>query len=268
MNISYEIVSPGAGPVVVLVHGFMVSRDVWRLNLPLADKFSLILVDLPGHGASAAPDSQSGYNPRVIAAALENLRRSIGVKRWHLAGQSLGGCVALWYARDFPQHTTSVTLTNANMALREHCEYDQSALKARADLIRDPKGAGLRAERFHPSYASRIAPDLRHDLARGADALSAEVAANYIEYALVHPLAGELAQITTPMMLVNGIFEKSFQPLRDRFATNYPNARVVDLPGGHSINIEQAGAFNAALSAFVTFAEAGQREICGARNES
>ena len=47
----------GEGPPLVLLHGFTGSIATWRSHLDmLAGQFSIVAVDLPGHGASDAPD--------------------------------------------------------------------------------------------------------------------------------------------------------------------------------------------------------------------
>jgi pimeloyl-ACP methyl ester carboxylesterase len=54
-----------------------------------------------------------------------------------------------------------------------------------------------------------------------------------------------------PTLLVNGTWEKRFQPMREAAAKAIPGVTVVDLPAGHSVNIEAAEGFDAAVKAFV-----------------
>ena len=51
-------------------------------------------------------------------------------------------------------------------------------------------------------------------------------------------------------LLVNGRFEKIFQPDRDFAAATIPGIEIVDLDAGHSVNIEAAAGFDRALIEF------------------
>lgn len=244
-DIAFDATPDAGKPPLLLVHGFLVSRNVWARNLALSEHFRVIRIDLPGHGHSPAPDSLEGYKPRAIAKAIEDLRVSLGITRWHLCGQSLGANVVLWYAHDYPGQTGAVVFTNANMAIREEGEYSVEEFARRADRVRDPNGAGAREEKFHPAFGTRVPEPLRNILSHDADQIPREVAANYLECSLTQPLASRLQAIRPPLMLVNGLLERSFQDLRQRFEREVPAAEVADLNGGHAINLECADEFNA-----------------------
>ena len=57
-------------------------------------------------------------------------------------------------------------------------------------------------------------------------------------------------RLAVPTLLVNGRFEKVFQPDRDYAETAIPGIEIVDLDAGHSVNIEAAPGFDAALIDF------------------
>ena len=64
------------------------------------------------------------------------------------------------------------------------------------------------------------------------------------------------AEIAVPTLLVNGRHQAAFQADRDFVAATVPGVRIVDLDGGHSVNIEAATGFNEAV---IDFAEDHQR---------
>src|SRR4051794_3729943 len=84
----------GSGPPFVLLHGIGLDRRVWDPVVPLlARESEVIAVDLPGFGASAplaGPPTVA-----ALAAAVEEL----GLERPHVAGNSLGGGIALELGR-------------------------------------------------------------------------------------------------------------------------------------------------------------------------
>jgi pimeloyl-ACP methyl ester carboxylesterase len=90
--------TPGAPPLV-LVHGLGGDRHVWApvIERVAADR-DVLTVDLPGFGAS--PALSDDHAPPALAAHLAAVLRSeLGWERPHLAGNSLGGWVALEMAR-------------------------------------------------------------------------------------------------------------------------------------------------------------------------
>lgn len=90
----------GHGPPLVLLHGFADSADTWRLVLDrLARRGrSALALDLPGFGAADALDPQRGVLEQLdafAAAGVAHASDQAGGAPVVLAGNSLGGCVAL-----------------------------------------------------------------------------------------------------------------------------------------------------------------------------
>jgi pimeloyl-ACP methyl ester carboxylesterase len=92
----------GAGNVIVLIHGYLESADVWKdFSKKLADKFRIITVDLPGHGDSDIYEET--HSMELLADALEGLLTTVGIEKAFLVGHSLGGYVALAFLEHFPE---------------------------------------------------------------------------------------------------------------------------------------------------------------------
>jgi len=90
VTLSYD--RQGEGPPLLLVHGLGSCKEMWRPVLPLlAHEREVVAVDLPGFGASPpGPDTVEG-----LAEALSEFAAGLGLQRPHVAGNSLGGGVAL-----------------------------------------------------------------------------------------------------------------------------------------------------------------------------
>ena len=85
----------GHGSPLVLLHPLGADRHVWDPLVPvLAARRELIAIDLPGFGESPALDAEVP-TPRALAGAVAEHLAAIGVQRPHVAGNSLGGWVAL-----------------------------------------------------------------------------------------------------------------------------------------------------------------------------
>jgi pyruvate dehydrogenase E2 component (dihydrolipoyllysine-residue acetyltransferase) len=105
----------GAGPerqdgdVILLVHGYGGDRNSWLfLQEPLAAKYRVYALDLPGHGTSAKDVGDGSLG--VLADAVTGVLDALGADRAHLVGHSMGGAVALAVAASDPGRVASVTL--------------------------------------------------------------------------------------------------------------------------------------------------------------
>jgi pimeloyl-ACP methyl ester carboxylesterase len=91
----------GAGPPLVLLHPLGADRRVWDPVLDrLASERDVIALDLPGFGASAPLALEDGQTPtpeRLADAVRRFVETELGLadQAWHVAGNSLGGWVAL-----------------------------------------------------------------------------------------------------------------------------------------------------------------------------
>lgn len=86
----------GSGPPLVLLHPLGGSRHVWGpVTERLARERDVIAIDMPGFGASPVMPEGTLPDPAALAAAIGDFLDSIGVSEPHVAGNSLGGWVAL-----------------------------------------------------------------------------------------------------------------------------------------------------------------------------
>ena len=102
---------------IVLVHGFGGDKDNWTLYAPhLTPHHRVICPDLPGFGENDRSVDRD-YRMQAQAQRLREFLDALGVDRCHLAGNSMGGFIALQFALDYPQRLASLTLLdNAGVA--------------------------------------------------------------------------------------------------------------------------------------------------------
>ncbi|MFJ2752940.1 alpha/beta fold hydrolase [Streptomyces sp. NPDC087297] len=97
-TVAYE--RKGAGEPLLLLHGIGHHRQAWHPVLDiLAAEHDVIAVDLPGFGASEPLPAGVPYSLGTVAPALGALCTALGVERPHVAGNSLGGLLALEMGR-------------------------------------------------------------------------------------------------------------------------------------------------------------------------
>ena len=97
-------------PALVLVHGLGSAGTIWKSLIPqLLPLFSVVTVDLPGHG-DAPIDSADAVDPKSLAAAIVSAVESeLHYSEMHAAGNSLGGWIALEMGAVAPEKVLSIT---------------------------------------------------------------------------------------------------------------------------------------------------------------
>ncbi|MDF6061175.1 MULTISPECIES: alpha/beta fold hydrolase [Streptomyces] len=99
VEMSYE--RTGVGAPLVLLHGIGHHRQAWDPVLRiLAAERDVIAVDLPGFGASPALPHGLAHDLRTMVPVLGSFFEALGVVRPHVAGNSLGGLLALELGRE------------------------------------------------------------------------------------------------------------------------------------------------------------------------
>jgi pimeloyl-ACP methyl ester carboxylesterase len=103
----------GQGPALVLLHGSNASLFTWEGWVrELSGGYRVITLDLPGHGLTG-PDARARYTFTGMAEVLEAFRARLGLERFHLAGNSMGGAVAWHYALSHPERVERLVLVDA-----------------------------------------------------------------------------------------------------------------------------------------------------------
>lgn len=250
----YEVHGPEGAPPLLMVHGFMSSRSQWRANLPrLAGPFRPVLLELLGHGRSDAPAEDAPYEVSAYFETFEAIRESLGVESWHICGQSFGAALTLGYAIAHPERVRAQVFTNSSAGFRDHDAPEEAGRRRpRAERIRFEGLEAIRAQPMHPSNAKRFPEAIKAEMVADAEMLSPEGVARSI--AVTIPKMGVRGKVhanRVPTLLVNGRWEKKFQPHADYAMRVMPHLERVDLEGGHSINVEQAEGFDAALLDFM-----------------
>lgn len=94
---------------LVLLHGFMENLSIWDDMEPhLSEKFSLLKIDLPGHGQSEI--LAEVQTMELMAEEVKKVLDDQNLKKVHLLGHSMGGYTSLGFAEKYPEYLKSLTL--------------------------------------------------------------------------------------------------------------------------------------------------------------
>ncbi|WP_294291820.1 alpha/beta hydrolase [uncultured Chryseobacterium sp.] len=94
---------------LVLLHGFMENLSIWSDMEPyLSEHFSLLKIDLPGHGQSEIVAEVQTME--LVAEEVKKVLDDQNLDKVHLLGHSMGGYISLGFAEKYPESLKSLTL--------------------------------------------------------------------------------------------------------------------------------------------------------------
>lgn len=126
-NLNYNGKITGYGKeVIVFLHGFTGSHKSWDPFLSLLDQqYTLITIDLIGHGLTDAPVDIDRYDITQTTADLIALIDQLNIDKVHVVGYSMGGRVAITLAALYPERVASLFLESTTAGLRTELECEE-----------------------------------------------------------------------------------------------------------------------------------------------
>ncbi|MFH1775934.1 MAG: alpha/beta hydrolase [Chloroflexota bacterium] len=260
VNLYYEI-SGGAGPSVVLCHGYMGSHQDWRFQLPvLAKQYRAVTLDLRGHGSSDAPPSPRAYSIPIFAGDIYVLLQYLGINKCHLVGHSIGGFISLKFALDYPHLVSSLVIVDTASGPVDIPGYAE--LKVKVGQIARREGMGAAFE-----YNARHSPLLQRHLEKYPESLNAarrrmlQTSVDgyvYTGQAMSQRqyLSSRLGEITIPALIVIGEEDTPFLKPAEAMARAIAHARLEVIPqASHYPQEEEPERFNELMLDFLATAE-------------
>lgn len=149
-NLELAYVRRGKGTPLVLLHGFPLDHHLWDDIAPLLeDRFDLILPDLRGFGESTTVDAP--YSMDDYASDIAGLLDQLGIQKAVIAGHSMGGYVALAFARLYPARVSGLALISSQV-LADPPDRKEGRYKSAADVAE--KGIGGVVEAMTSKFTS------------------------------------------------------------------------------------------------------------------
>ena len=102
------------GEAILLLHGYGGDKDNWtRFVKNIPETYRVVAPDLPGFGESSRLENKS-YDIRSQAERIEAFVSKVGLKRFHIAGNSMGGNLSGYYTYRYPQRVITLGLFNSS----------------------------------------------------------------------------------------------------------------------------------------------------------
>jgi 2-succinyl-6-hydroxy-2,4-cyclohexadiene-1-carboxylate synthase len=233
----------GSGPPVVLLHGFTQTGRLWgRFGQRLADSFTLVALDLPGHGGSDAVRADLPATARLVA---EVARDAVGDAPCIFLGYSQGARVALHVLTrvDLPVRVSGAVLIGASGGIEDPAAR---AERRRADEARaDELEASGDLTRFLDSWLrgplfERLGAEAERDerLRNSPSGLASSL--RLCGTGTQEPLWDAVRGLPCPVLALAGTDDTRFAAHALRLARLAPLGVASLIPaGGHAVHLSQ-----------------------------
>lgn len=252
----------GSGPVMVLVHGWGVSGELFDDQLQgLSDRFRVVVPDLPGHGASSEFATDAEFSS--LADAVAELIRQLKLDSACLVGWSLGALVA-WDVLNRHRDLKISGLVTIDMVPRVLNDGDwQYGLREGEDYHAFDRDIEMILEDW-PAYTDLLAPrwlglgagkslsDLLLRVKAAAQSNQPDSMANIWRLLVEQDLRPALGEIQLPTLVITGGQSALYAvPAGEWLVEHMPSARLeVFEDSGHAPHLDQPQRFNQLLAEF------------------
>ena len=256
VNLAYS--DEGQGAPIIFLHAFPLNRTTWEPQVAdLSDRYRVVTIDLRGHGESDAPAWR--YTLDLFAEDVNGLLEQLGIPRATFVGLSMGGYILFALYRKRPALFQSLVLADTRATADTP---EAKAARFSMAQIAYRRGASAIADLMLPKLLSPASYEHRADL---RDHVRTIIAGNQVSGIVGDLMAMEerpdstplLPTISVPTLVIVGEEDLASPPEEmEGLAKRIPGSTFVRIPqAGHLSNVENPGAFNAAVLNFLTSLE-------------
>ena len=162
-KVHYQIAGTGS-KTIVFIHGWSCDTEFWKYQIPaFTDDYRVILIDLPGHGKSDAPEMD--YTMEAFADAVKAVLDDSNTERAVVIGHSMGFAVAWQFANKYPARTAGICSVDGFFLRIPDDPEEFAILKQNIDMIKDglkmPDRQAFLTTFLESMYTEKTTPQLR-----------------------------------------------------------------------------------------------------------
>ena len=244
---------PADAPAVVLIHGFPLDATIWKGQLEgLGEKYRIVAPDLRGFGLS---QSTQAFTMESLAEDLDEFIWSLRLSKPMVGGLSMGGYVALEFARKYPADACGLILVDTRA---EGDSPDAKQGRAKMIQLAREQGSGAVAQtmmgKLLAPQTAAVQPQLVERLRGIMEACPPPTIQNALVAMRDRPdQTANLAAIHMPVLIVVGESDVLTPPplAQAMHAAIGGSEMAVIRQAGHMSPMEQPRQFNAVLSKFL-----------------
>jgi 3-oxoadipate enol-lactonase len=252
-TIHYTERGPADAPPVILLHGFPLDARMWAAQLDtLPVTHRVVTPDFRGFGQSppAGP-----FTLDHLADDVHALAQQLRLSRFVLAGLSMGGYVALAYAKKYPDTLRALILLDTQAAAdTPESRQNRDRLIAAAREHGPKPVADAMLQKMIPESTAKNRPQVVRDLRQMMDGANPESMANALAAMRDRPdHTSTLSTIQVPTLIVVGDQDAITPPeVAKKMQEKIPNAQLKIITGaGHMTPMEQPEQVNTTLTDFL-----------------
>jgi 3-oxoadipate enol-lactonase len=192
---------------VVFLHGNLETNAIWFGWVPrMAQKFRLLLPDLPGFGRSTAP-ADFEWTMENFAKITADYLDALGIESAHIVGAKTGGAIAMQFAATYPKRTRSIVVASGPF----------TAVDPRAENNSQQVRLGSAATREEIAYFDKMRDDTPPETRRGMGKVISSI-----------NLDGLLPRISAPALIITSD-RSALQSVETvlRYQPKIPNSRLL-----------------------------------------
>lgn len=246
--------SIGNGEPLFLISGLAGDHNDWNLQLPSHSRyFTCYTFDNRGIGKSAkAIDGQTAntYTAELLANDVAGIMDSLGIKKAHILGGSMGGIIAQAFALNFPDKTISLSLhsTFSRMTGKMYAQF-----QSKLNLLEKMAVADVQMSLAPLIWSERtltarkyIIENFRRERINNPIFVSKEVYSLQINLLLSTNYLSQLSNIKAPVLVTTGKDDGLIPPQESHLIHNaIPHSKLCIFPNcGHAVTVENPRGFN------------------------
>jgi len=265
VRLFYEMT--GNGIPLIFVHEFAGGGRSWDPQVRFfARRYQAITYNARGYPPSDVPDDPAAYSHEAAAEDLFGLLRYLEIDQAHVCGLSMGGYAVLLFGLRHPEMARSLVIAGCGSGSDDPVGFRRDAEELAQRIERDGMAVVGSAYARGPTRVQFMRKDPQgwqefvDALARHSGRGSALTLRGFMaRRPPVYTFAEALQRLTVPTLIITGDEDEPCLGPSLFLKRHISSAGLVVLPvTGHTINLEEPGAFNSAVLDFLTLVESGR----------